>query len=357
MLTSDFDYNLPPDLIAQEPPVERGTSRMLVVKRESGCISHRSVKDLPQYLQPGDLMIFNDTRVFPARLLGHWGDSGGRVELLLIEPAGGGLHGDPFLHHEWYCMIGSGRPVRSGQQVVAGGGALRAEIVEQRSNDTWQVRFLLSGSLLAVLEEYGRTPVPPYIRRSGGELEGVDRERYQTLYARERGAVAAPTAGLHFDRGLLQQLAERGVEQSYVTLHVGPGTFKPVKCERVEQHLMEGERYRVPEESAAAIDRCRGSGGRVVAVGSTSVRTLESVAAANGGEVVACEGVSNLFIYPPYRFRQVDVVLTNFHLPQSTLLMMVSAFAGRELILEAYAEAVRERYRFFSYGDCMLIMR
>jgi len=359
VLTRDFTYDLPPELIAQEPPAVRGASRMLVLYRENGRIEHRNVADLPGFLAAGDLLVLNDTRVFPARLRGHWADTPGALELLLVEPLDavsepGCVSGETSC---WQCITGSGRPVRLGQRASFAGGQLDAEMLEKRENGTWAVRFRSRRPLMELLDEYGLTPVPPYIRRSGDErLDRLDRERYQTIYAREAGAVAAPTAGLHFSEGLFAALEAKGVARTCVTLHVGPGTFKPVKEERVEQHRMDPERYRVPAEAADAIAACRARGGRVVCVGSTSVRTLETVAAAHGGRVVAASGASSLFIYPPYKFLATDALLTNFHLPQSTLLMMVAALAGRERVLAAYREAVRERYRFFSYGDCMLIV-
>jgi len=351
MLTSDFDYELPPELIAQEPPPERGDSRMLVLNRNNGCLAHSNVADLPEYLDSGDLLVLNDTRVFPARLLGQWADTGGALELLLVRPlahSGAGC---------WLCICGSGRPVRVGQQAVFAGGRLKADVTERGTEGTCTVVFSSQEPLMDLLHSHGLMPVPPYIRRQGDERQTrLDRERYQTVYARETGAVAAPTAGLHFTKELFEALDKKGVRRATVTLHVGPGTFKPVKTDSVEEHVMDAERYRVPPETAAAVAECRKRGGRVVAVGSTSVRTLETVALGHGGAVVAAEGDSSLFIYPPYRFLVTDAMLTNFHLPQSTLIMMVSALAGRDKIMAAYREAVRERYRFFSYGDCMLIV-
>ena len=358
MLTRDFDYELPPELIAQEPPAERGTSRMLVLHRADGRLEHRTVADLPDYLRAEDLLVLNDTRVFPARVQGVWTDTRGALELLLLDPlplppGAAGANELAF----WSCITGSGRPVRPGQRAVFADGRLEAELVARRENGSWTVLFRSEEPLMSLLDRYGLTPVPPYIRRSGDERQTrLDRERYQTIYARETGAVAAPTAGLHFSEPLFAALAAKGVRRATVTLHVGPGTFKSVKTDTVEAHRMDPERYAVPQATVDAIAACRARGGRVVAVGSTSVRTLESVAAAHGGQVVETAGSSTIFIYPPYRFQVTDAMLTNFHLPQSTLIMMVSALAGRERILAAYREAVRERYRFFSYGDCMLIV-
>ncbi len=358
MLTSDFDYELPPELIAQEPPSERGTSRMMVLRRAGGRLEHRNVADLPEYLKDGDLLILNDTRVFPARVQGVWRDTAGALELLLLEPQPlpQGVDGACGMAC-WTCITGSGRPIRSGQRALFAEGRLEVEFLDRRENGVWTALFRSAESLMSLLDRYGLTPVPPYIHRHGDARQArLDRERYQTIYARETGAVAAPTAGLHFNAALFDALETKGVRRATITLHVGPGTFKPVKTDTVEAHRMDPERYTVPQETAEAIEECRERGGRVVAVGSTSVRTLETVAAANGGKVVAASGSSSIFIYPPYRYQVVDLMLTNFHLPQSTLIMMVAALVGRDTILAAYREAVRERYRFFSYGDCMLIV-
>ena len=358
MQTRDFDYILPQELIAQEPPAERGTSRMMVVHRSDGRLENRCVSDLPDYLDAGDLLVLNDTRVFPARLQGVWSDTRGGLELLLLEPlpAGapaGARQGDVC----WQCITGSGRPIRPGQRALFAEGRLDAEMLEKRDNGTWAVRFRSERPLMDLLDDYGLTPVPPYIHRHGDDRQTrLDRDRYQTIFARESGAVAAPTAGLHFSESLFAALGEKGVRRATVTLHVGPGTFKPVKTDTVEAHRMDPERYRVPPETAEAVEACRSRGGRVVAVGSTSVRTLETVALAHDGRIVPATGSSSIFIYPPFRFRATDAMLTNFHLPQSTLIMMVSALAGYDLIMSAYREAVRESYRFFSYGDCMLIL-
>jgi len=359
MQTHDFFYDLPPELIAQEPPPERGISRMMVLDRRDGSIAHRHVGDLPAYLNAGDLLVLNDTRVFPARIQGRWADTGGGLELLLLEPLAvpEGTADECRETVCWSCITGSGRPVRPGQRALFAEGLLDAEIVARRQDGNWTILLRSDRPLMELLDAYGLTPVPPYIHRNGdAETARLDRERYQTIYARETGAVAAPTAGLHFSEALFDALEAKGVRRAYVTLHVGPGTFKPVKTETVEAHRMDPERYAVPQATADAIADCRARGGRVVCVGSTSVRTLETVAAANGGRVVAASGSSSIFIYPPYRFRTVDAMLTNFHLPQSTLIMMVSALAGRERIMAAYREAIAQRYRFFSYGDCMLIV-
>ena len=358
MQTTDFDYALPKELIAQEPPETRGTSRMMVLHREDERIEHRCVSDLPEYLTADDLLVLNDTRVFPARLVGAWADTGGAVELFLVEPLPvtiGDVEGGEVVC--WSCLCGTGRKVRAGLRVNFAEGVIEAEILAPMERGKCPVLIRTQTPLMALLDKYGRTPIPPYIHRNGDErLERLDRERYQTIYAREAGAVAAPTAGLHFTDALFQALDAKGVRRASVTLHVGPGTFKPIKTDTVEAHQMDPERYHLPQATADAVADCKVRKGRVVAVGSTSVRTLETVAQANEGRVVAADGGSSIFIYPPYRFLVTDAMLTNFHLPQSTLIMMVSALAGRDFILRAYQEAINKRYRFFSYGDCMLIL-
>ncbi|MEI6645032.1 MAG: tRNA preQ1(34) S-adenosylmethionine ribosyltransferase-isomerase QueA [bacterium] len=361
MLTSSFNYNLPKELIAQEPPPMRGMSRMMVIHRGSGCIEHRMVRDLPEYLNATDLLVLNDTKVFPARLQGVWADTGGAVELLLTDPLPLPLMSYPEqLNPEttcWSCISGSGRGVRAGLVARFANGEIEAHILERTGDGICTALFYVQRPLMKLLHDFGHTPVPPYICRKGDrEHERLDRERYQTIYARETGAVAAPTAGLHFTDVLFAELDAKGVSRATVTLHVGPGTFKPVKCETVEAHKMDPERFSVSQATADAIDACKSKGGRVVAVGSTTVRTLETVATAHNGKVVSWTGASSIFIYPPYDFKVIDVMLTNFHLPQSTLIMMVSALAGRDLIFKAYQEAVEHKYRFFSYGDCMLIL-
>ncbi|MBM4163365.1 MAG: tRNA preQ1(34) S-adenosylmethionine ribosyltransferase-isomerase QueA [Lentisphaerae bacterium] len=350
MQTSDFDYVLPPELIAQEPPAVRGSSRMMILDRQTGALAHHRVADLPRFLQAGDLLILNDTRVFPARLLGRWEDTGGAVEFLLLER-------EDTSDAQWRVLVGSGRRVRAGLRASFGEGALMADIVARGEGGQAVITFDLNGPLEPLLNRFGTTPLPPYIQRTAVDnaRQHIDRERYQTVYARNVGAVAAPTAGLHLTEALLDQIRSLGITCATVTLHVGIGTFRPVTSETVEGHHMDAERYCVPIETADAVQACRARGGRLVAVGSTSVRTLETVAAAHDGMIVACSGRSDLFIHPPYTFRVVNAMLTNFHLPRSTLLMMVSAFAGRERTLDAYAAAIHAGYRFFSYGDCMLL--
>lgn len=358
MLTADFDYNLPEELIAQVPPEVRGTSRMMVLNRETNTLEHKSISDIVDYLRPGDLMILNNTRVFPARILGAWEDTGGVAELLLLNCCETEHEVEGLFTSQWRCMCGSGRKSRTGHTILCAEQQLRAEVLNKDEEGHSLVCFRSAKPLMTLLDQYGLTPVPPYIRRNANdpEMARLDKERYQTVYAKEVGAVAAPTAGLHFTDELFEKLEAAGVRRAFVTLHVGPGTFKPVKAERVEEHRMDAEFYEIPEETARAIRETRAAGGRIVAVGSTSVRTLETVASLNNGEIVAAQGSSTAFIYPPYTFKAIDVMLTNFHLPQSTLIMMISALAGRERVLAAYEEAVKARYRFFSYGDCMLIL-
>ena len=346
MKTSDFDYELPPELIAQEPARERDQSRMLVLQRREERLEHRQFSDIPEYLREGDLLVINDTRVIPARVFGRKAASGGKVEILLLEETAPGT---------WDILLHASRRPKVGSTILFGDGLASAILIADGEKGRAVIRVESARPWLDVVAEIGEPPLPPYIKRSEVADWGSDKERYQTVYAKYPGAVAAPTAGLHFTEEIFQTLEKRGVKKTTVTLHVGLGTFRPVDAENVEDHRMEAERYTVPEETAESIRACKARGGRVIAVGSTSVRTLETVAAEHG-EVVACSGRSSLFIRPPYEFKVVDAMLTNFHLPRSTLIMMVSALSTRELILKAYTEAVRERYRFFSYGDCMLIL-
>lgn len=346
MNVSDFDYELPGDLIAQVPQERRDASRLLVLDRTSGAIEHRIFSELPGLLDPGDLLVLNDARVIPARLFARK-PTGGRVELLLVERI-------DEQERRFRALIGASRAPKPGAILLAEGG-LRIEVAA-RSGDSYEVRLLgAGGSIEEILDAFGRMPLPPYVRRDPDDgLEPLDRERYQTVYARNPGAVAAPTAGLHFSEALLDRIRARGVRLATVTLHVGPGSFLPVRVERVEEHRMHGESYELPEETAEAIAETRGRGGRVVAVGTTVVRTLEACALP-GGLVRSGTGRCDLFIYPGFRFQVVDALVTNFHLPRSTLLMLVCAFAGRERVLAAYREAIGRRYRFYSYGDAMLV--
>ncbi len=342
MLTRDFDYDLPPASIAQEP-APRGESRLLVLDRQ-GSDRHARVRDLPRLLRPGDLLVLNDTRVIPARLHGR-SAGGGKMEILLLER---------LADREWEALVKPGRRARTGSLIRIEEG-LAAEVVDKREDGpSHRYRLRFSEPIEPHLDRLGHIPLPPYIHRPDTP---EDRERYQTVFARRPGAVAAPTAGLHFTAELLREIEAAGVETARLTLHVGLGTFKPVAAERVEEHRMESERYEIGEEAAGAVRRARTAGRRIVAVGTTVVRTLESAAKAGDGEVRAGSGATELFITPGFRFRAVDALLTNFHLPCSTLLMLVSALAGRERVLAAYAEAVREGYRFYSYGDAMLAER
>ena len=376
MKTKQFWYPLPERLIAQHPAEKRGTERMMVLHRDTGLIEHRHIADIVEYITANDLLVVNDTKVFPARLIGKWTDSDGAVEVLMVSaaPMDAEL---PTMATEglvWNVIIGSGRKCREGQVAVFGPkDELKVKLLKPLSGiGMWRVEFICERPLMDLLDEFGHTPVPPYVKREGTAAEErEDRERYQTIYAREVGSVAAPTAGLHFTPEIFAALEAKGVRRVAVTLHVGPGTFRPVKADNIEDHQMDFEAFTVPPEAAEAINACKARGGRVFCVGSTTVRTLETVAAglescgdrnvaAPTGEartvVAAGSGASNIFIYPPYRFRVCDCMLTNFHLPQSTLIMMISALAGRERVLCAYAMAVQKNYMFFSYGDCMLIV-
>ena len=425
MKTRQFWYPLPARLVAQHPAERRGTEKMMVLHRDTGVIEHRHIADIVEYITPNDLLVVNDTKVFPARLLGEWPDTHGAVEMLMVNAAPMdsdderptmAAAGDSL---RWNVIVGSGRKCREGQVASFGpNGELKATLLKPLSGiGMWQVEFACGRPLMDLLDEFGHTPVPPYVKREGtAEEEREDRERYQTIYAREVGSVAAPTAGLHFTPEIFAALDAKGVKRVAVTLHVGPGTFRPVKADNIEDHHMDFEAFTVPPETADAVNACKARGGRVFCVGSTTVRTLETVAAAveqdrvaigssrvaigssrvaigssrvdvgssraDAGSsradvgsaplsdakstptdsisphkvVVPGSGASDIFIYPPYRFRVCDCMLTNFHLPQSTLLMMISALAGRERVLCSYAMAVQKNYMFFSYGDCMLIV-
>ncbi len=343
MDVSDFDFELPPEAIAQRP-APRGTSRLMTLDRSTGAIGHRSVADLPALLRPGDLLVVNDTRVVPARLFGTDAE-GRRTEFLLVEKTEDAA--------TWDCLARPGRRAKPGRTFDFGAG-LSGTVSGKGESGHYRVVF--SGTPLAeALPQVGTTPLPPYIHREGGVADGRDAEDYQTVYAREPGAIAAPTAGLHLTPGLLDALRSGGVEVASVTLHVGIGTFKPVKADRVEEHRMDPERGVVPDATAEAVARAKGEGRRVVAVGTTSVRTLEASARGHGGRVAPGPFETRLFLVPGAEFLVVDALLTNFHLPRSTLLMLVSAFAGREKVLAAYREAVASGYRFFSYGDAMLV--
>ena len=339
MKKSDFYFELPPELIAQTPLEKRDSSRLMCMDRETGEVSHRVFSDLAELLRPGDCLVMNDSRVLPARLLGTR-ETGGAVEVLLLRDLGGG---------EWECLTRPGRKTRPGTRLSFGGGELSADVVSVAEGGNRVIKFNYDGIFLEVLERLGKMPLPPYIKE---ELQ--DSERYQTVYSRELGSAAAPTAGLHFTKELLEKIAAKGVRECFVTLHVGLGTFRPVKEDDIEDHDMHSEFCIIPEETARIITETKRAGGRVVCVGTTSCRTIESFANEDG-TVDAKSGWTDIFIYPGYRFKCMDALITNFHLPESTLVMLVSAFAGREHILNAYNEAVANKYRFFSFGDAMYL--
>ncbi|MCD8376497.1 MAG: tRNA preQ1(34) S-adenosylmethionine ribosyltransferase-isomerase QueA [Oscillospiraceae bacterium] len=340
MKTSDFYFELPPELIAQTPLPRRDASRLLTLDRRTGAVAHRHFYELPSLLRPGDCLVLNDSRVLPARLLGRREPGGGAVELVLLRDRG---------DKQWECLVRPGRKVRPGARLSFGGGALQAQVLEVREGGSRLIRFEYEGIFLELLERLGKMPLPPYIRE---ELE--DGERYQTVYSREPGSAAAPTAGLHFTPELLEQIRAMGVQVHFITLHVGLGTFRPVKAEDITDHEMHSEFCTIPAETAEAINRTRQAGGRVVCVGTTSCRTLEAWASEDG-TLKPCSGWTDIFIYPGYRFKATDCLITNFHLPESTLIMLVSALAGREQVLNAYRIAIQEKYRFFSFGDAMFI--
>ena len=339
MKTSDFNYDLPQELIAQTPLDRRDGSRLMTLDKTTGEIGHHHFYDLPQFLRPGDCLVLNNSRVLPARLIGHR-PTGGAVEILLLVDKGGDV---------WECLVRPGKKLREGARVTFGDGQLQAEVQEVLPDGNRLVHFEYKGIFLEVLEELGRMPLPPYIK---AELK--DQERYQTVYSKVVGSAAAPTAGLHFTPELLKQIENMGVKLCYVTLHVGLGTFRPVKEDEITEHEMHSEYCVIPRETADIINETKKNGGRVICVGTTSCRTLESWAAEDG-TMTATGGWTNIFIYPGYRFKVMDALVTNFHLPESTLIMLVSALAGREHVLNAYNEAVREKYRFFSFGDAMFI--
>jgi S-adenosylmethionine:tRNA ribosyltransferase-isomerase len=353
MLVSDFDFDLPDGQIAQEPPPQRGGARLLRLSRATGAIEHAMVSTLPECLGAGDLVVVNNTRVFPARLRGHRVPSGGAVECLLVTRIDAG---ESAAGQRWEALVHPGQKLKPGAQVVFEGAVtLHGEILERRFHGRRVMRLWTDseGGVQDAVERIGHMPLPPYIRRDD---RAADRDRYQTVFARSTGSIAAPTAGLHFTADLLRGLRSRGVEVAEITLHVGYGTFQPVRVERVEDHRLEAEGYDINDQAAAAITRALAEGRRVVAVGTTTTRTLEAVAQAHDGRIVPGPGTSGLFIFPGFEFRVVSGLLTNFHLPRSSLLMLVSAFAGREHILAAYRQAIAAGYRFYSYGDAMLIV-
>jgi len=351
---ADFDFLLPPELIAQEPPRERGQSRMLVMNRNNGALRDARFSDFPSLLRPGDLLVLNDSRVIPARLYAHRtlrrdrAEPTGRIEVMLTEPAG---------ENQWRALVRPGRKIAIGEILVFpaadGTAILQAEVVDRGQFGERLLRFAPADDFFGILEEIGHMPLPPYIHRDDA---ATDRDRYQTVFAQEKGSVAAPTAGLHFTKKVLEAITDNGVEIARITLHVGLGTFAPLRVDRVDEVRLHRERYTLSDQTVDAINRAQAENRRIVAVGTTVVRTLESVAlASRDGRLLPHSGVTDIFISPGFEFRLVRAMLTNFHLPQSSLLMLVSAFAGREPVLEAYRHAVRASYRFFSYGDCMYI--
>ena len=339
MKTHDFFYELPPELIAQTPLQQRDSSRLLVLNKDTGAVEHRHFHDILDYLRPGDCLVLNNSRVLPARLLGKRA-TGGAVEVLLLKDTG---------NDTWECLTKPGRKTPVGAELSFGEGLLTATVVGAKEDGNKLVQFHYEGIFLEILEQLGKMPLPPYIKE---ELQ--DQERYQTVYSKVNGSAAAPTAGLHFTPELLAAIEEKGVKLAWVTLHVGLGTFRPVKAEEITDHHMHAEFCMLSAETAALLNETRAGGGRIVCVGTTSCRTLESFAEADGS-FTEKSGWTDIFIYPGYRFKAMDALITNFHLPESTLIMLVSAFAGREKVLNAYQIAVRERYRFFSFGDAMFI--
>ena len=340
MKKSDFYFELPQELIAQDPLEDRSSSRLLVLDRHTGAMSHHIFSEMIEYLRPGDCLVLNNTKVIPARLLGEREGTGAHVEVLLLKRHSGDV---------WETLVKPGKKCRPGARLSFGNGLLKAEVLETMEEGNRLIRFEYEGVFEEVLDALGEMPLPPYITH---KLQ--DKNRYQTVYAKYEGSAAAPTAGLHFTRELLAQIEEKGVRIAYVTLHVGLGTFRPVKEENILDHHMHSEYYQVTEETAALVNRTKNEGGRIICVGTTSCRTVESASDENG-ILRAGSGNTEIFIYPGYRFKVLDGLITNFHLPESTLLMLVSALAGRENVLRAYEEAVRERYRFFSFGDAMYI--
>lgn len=340
MKTSDYFYELPKELIAQTPLERRDSSRLLVLDKSNGEIEHKHFFDIIDFLNEGDCLILNDSRVLPARLYGIKNDTGARVEFLLLTQKANKV---------WECLAGPGKKARENAEFTFGNGVMSCKVLEVLENGNRIVEFFCEDNFFAALDKLGEMPLPPYIT-----TKLKDKERYQTVYSKELGSAAAPTAGLHFTQELLQKIRDKGVKIGYVTLHVGLGTFRPVKVDDITKHKMHSEHYEVPKETAELIRETKSNGGRVISVGTTSCRTLEA-AAREHGEVIACDGWTDIFIYPPYNFRVLDGLITNFHLPESTLIMLVSAFAGYDNIMNAYKIAVEEKYRFFSFGDAMLI--
>lgn len=336
----DFNYDLPEELIAQDPLEDRSSSRLMVLHKDTGRIEHKIFRDIIDYLNPGDCLVINDTKVIPARLMGIKEDTGAAIEVLLLKRNADDV---------WECLVKPGKKARTGARIVFGEGLLVGEIVDVIEDGNRMIKFHYEGIFEEILDKLGQMPLPPYITH---KLK--DKNRYQTVYARNEGSAAAPTAGLHFTKELLEKIKEKGVNVVSITLHVGLGTFRPVKVDKIEEHHMHTETFNISKEAADTINRARAAGGRVIAVGTTSCRTLES-AAADDGTIPARSGDTDIFIYPGYKFKAIDCLITNFHLPESTLIMLVSALAGRDNIMNAYETAVKERYRFFSFGDAMFI--
>ena len=341
--TKDYFYELPPELIAQDPLTDRSASRLMVLGRNDGSISHRHFTDIKEYLKPGDHLVLNNTRVIPARLYGEKEGTGAGIEVLLLKR----MEAD-----RWECLVKPGKKAREGARIIFGGGLLSAVVDEIVDEGNRIIRFEYEGIFEEILDKLGEMPLPPYITH---KLPRENRERYQTVYSKIEGSAAAPTAGLHFTEALLEEIRAMGVKTDFVTLHVGLGTFRPVKVDNILEHHMHSEYCEISREVADSINECRKGGGRIICVGTTSVRTLESMSEEDGS-VKAGSRDTDIFIYPGYKFKAVDGLITNFHLPESTLLMLVSAFAGREHVLKAYEEAIKERYRFFSFGDAMLLI-
>lgn len=338
----DFYYELPEELIAQDPLSDRSSSRLMVMNRETGELEHKIFRDIVDFLKPGDCLVINDTKVIPARLIGEKDGTGAAIEVLLLKRK-------EDLKDVWEVLVKPGKKAKTGTRITFGGGRLAAEVIDIVDEGNRLIRFEYEGIFEEILDELGQMPLPPYITH---KLQ--DQNRYQTVYAKHEGSAAAPTAGLHFTKELLEQISNKGVDIAMVTLHVGLGTFRPVKVENIQEHHMHSEFYMITQEAADKINAAKERGGRVICVGTTSCRTIES-AASEDGRLEACSGWTEIFIYPGYKFKMLDALITNFHLPESTLLMLVSAFAGRENVLAAYKTAVEERYRFFSFGDAMFI--
>ena len=341
MNVSEFDYNLPEELIAQTPLKKRDASRLLVLDKNNGEIKHETFSNIIDYLKSGDVLVLNDTKVIPARLIGEKEETGAVIELLLLKDLG---------EDTWECLSKPAKRLHVGTIVSFGDGKLKAQVIEKKDEGVTIVKLLYTGILMEILDSLGTMPLPPYIHE---KLE--DQDRYQTVYAKYNGSAAAPTAGLHFTPELLKSIEDMGVIVTYVTLHVGLGTFRPVEVDNILEHKMHSEYYIMTDETANILNKAKDEGRRIIAVGTTSTRTLETIASNNDGRFIACSGDTNIFIYPGYEFKGIDCLITNFHLPKSTLVMLVSALASKEIILNAYQEAINEKYRFFSFGDSMFI--